>query len=297
MSTRKQRWQNHLDRLSPVKHFILKFTINRLYNIRNDFASHFITGKGYEIGAQNSPLKCRHATQIRYIDYLSNKESSQKYQIAENECVKVDIIADANNLDDMIPRNSVAFIIANHVLEHSPNPIQAMLGWLKILQPGGILFLTLPNYRSNEFDFEKSPTPIAHLVEDYQKAKNNEDISTEHIYEHIQMIDGITPNNSPVFRQRYNEIVQSNLHTHYHVFNKENCLDLLDFIHRQIPIAVLNSLSLANGFELLFIIEKCNTGTLGPLIVKKNLFLNFSILLKNIVKLLFIKIFSKRFLH
>jgi SAM-dependent methyltransferase len=292
MLTRTQRWLNHFNRLSPVSRFILKFTINRLYNIRKDFASRYITGKGYEIGAQNSPLKCTHATQIKYIDYLSKKESSQKYQIPENECVHVDIIADANNLD-MIPQNSAAFIISNHVLEHSPNPIQAMLGWLRILQPGGILFLTLPNYLSNEFDFEKLPTPITHLAEDYQKAKNNEDISTEHIHEHIKIIDGVDPNNSTIFKQRCCELAQSNLHTHYHVFNKENSFDLLDFIHQKTPILVLNFLSFSNGFELLFIIKKCDPEFLGSLTINKDQPFNSSVILKNVVELIFNKIFSK----
>jgi SAM-dependent methyltransferase len=293
MSTRTQRWQSHLDRLSPFRRFILKFTISRLYNIRNDFASRYIAGNGYEIGAQNSPLKCKHASQTKYIDYLSKKESSEKYNIPENKCVDVDIIADANNLD-MIPPNSAAFIIANHVLEHSPNPLAAMYGWLQILQTKGILFLTLPNYQSNEFDFEKSPAGITHLTEDYQRSKNNEDILTKHIYEHIQLIDGISPNNSTLFQQRYDEIIQSNLHTHYHVFNKENSLALLKFIHQQTPIKVLNSLSFPNSFELLFIIEKCDPGLQGPLTVRKDRLFNFSVILKNIVTLLFIRIFSKQ---
>ena len=296
MATRNQRWQSHLDRLSPSRRFILKLTISRLYNIRNNFASRYIAGNGYEIGAQNSPLKCKHASQTRYIDYLSKKESSEKYNIPENECVDVDIIADANSLG-MMPPSSAAFIIANHVLEHSPNPIEAMHGWLRILQPGGILFLTLPNYQSNEFDFEKSPAGITHLAEDYRKAQNNEDIITEHIHEHIQLIDGIDPNNSTLFNQRYNAIIQSNLHTHYHVFNKKNILALLNFIHQKTPIKVLNYLSFSNGFEMLFIIEKRVPDFHGPLTVKKNQLFNFSIIFKNIVKLLFIKIFSKKKPH
>ncbi len=289
-STRKERWLTHLDQLSPAKHFILKFTIKRIYNIRNDFASHYIRGKGYEIGAQNSPLSCRNAEKITYIDYLSKEESSQKYQIPENGCVDVDIIADANDLTG-ISSNTASFVIANHVLEHSPNPIKAMFGWLRILQPGGILFLTLPNYRSNEFDFEKPPTEITHCVEDYQKALNNEDISTNHISEHIQIIDGIDPENRKLFKQRCNELIQSGLHTHYHVFNKKNSFDLFEVIHQKTPIKVCNYLCFFDGFELLFIIEKRDTNSPGPLVVKNNPLLNLSILFKNIVKLLFTKIF------
>ncbi len=144
MSTRTKRWQNYRANLPILSRLIISFTINRLYDIRNDFATRYIVGDGYEIGAQNSPLHCNNAKRVVYIDYLSRKESSQKYNIPERECVEVDIIADANNLNT-IPSNSASFIIANHVLEHCPNPIGAMLGWLRILQTKGILFLTLPN--------------------------------------------------------------------------------------------------------------------------------------------------------
>ncbi len=290
LSTRKERWQRQLDQLSPIAHFILKFTIKRIYNIRDDFASRYINGKGYEIGAQNSPLSCQNAKKVTYIDYLSKDEISQKYQIPINECVNVDIIADANDLTRM-SSNTASFVIANHVLEHSPNPVKAVLGWLRILQPGGILFLTLPNYRSNEFDFEKSPTEISHFIQDYQKAFNNEDISTVHINEHVRIIDGIDPeNDSELFNQRCNELIQSNLHTHYHVFNKKNSLDLFKFIHRKTPIKICNYLCFTNGFELLFIIEKSDTMLPEPLVVKNNQLINLPILLKNIVNLLFSKI-------
>ena len=292
MSTRKTRWHEYRAKLPILRRFILSFTINRLYNIRNDFGSCYIRNDGYEIGAQNSPLRGKNANNILYIDYLSKEESSQKYHIPVNECVDVDIIADANALE-IIPAHSASFIIANHVLEHCPNPIGALLGWLRILKIQGVLFLTLPNYKSNEFDFEKIPATIAHFVEDYTKADNNEDISTEHILEHIQMIDGIDPDNVMAFEKRYKTITESNLHTHYHVFNQENVIDLLRYINRQTPIQIVNTFSFENSFELLFIIEKAGPGFQGNMTTKQNMMFNFAIMFKQIPKFLLHKIFSK----
>ncbi|MDY0352281.1 MAG: methyltransferase domain-containing protein, partial [Desulfobulbaceae bacterium] len=264
MSARKTRWQHHRARLSPFSRFVLSLTTSRLYRIRNDFAARYIRGTGYEIGAQKSPLLCKNADRVVYIDYLSREDSAQKYNIPEKDCVEVDIIADANHLD-AIPSNSAAFIIANHVLEHSPNPIGTLSGWLRILRTGGVLFLTLPNYKANEFDFEKKPASIAHLVSDAERAERNEDIAREHIEEHIRIIDGIDPGNQKLFQQRYAAIVASNLHTHYHVFDRANVLALLQVMHRQTPIRVINSFSFDAGFELLFIIEKAGPDCRGPL--------------------------------
>jgi SAM-dependent methyltransferase len=293
MSERIERWQRYRSNLPVFSRFILSLTIDRLYEIRRDFATRYITGEGYEIGAQKSPLSCRNAKRVIYIDYLSREESSLKYNIPESECVKIDIIADANNLNN-IPSNSASFVIANHVLEHSPDPIGTLLGWLRILDIGGILFLTLPNSISNEFDFEKIPAPINHFVTDYEAAKNNEDISTEHILEHIRLIDGVNPANTKLFEQRHKEIVGSNLHTHYHVYNRGNILDILSFAHQQIPMQLKNTLSFTNSFELLFIIEKAAPDFYGLMPVKQDHLFNFIILMKHITIFLFKRIFSKQ---
>lgn len=282
MPARKQRWQNYRANLPLLSRFILSFTINRLYCIRNDFASRYIRGTGYEIGAQNSPLKSDNADKTIYIDYLSRQDSSRKYNIPENECVEVDIIADATRLD-AIPSSSASFIIANHVLEHCPDPIGAMKGWLRILESKGILFLTLPNYKSNEFDFEKLPAPLSHFVQDHDKSIKGQDITTEHIHEHIQIIDGIAPDDASRFNQRYKAIIDSNLHTHYHVFDRNNVIDLLREVHHHTPIGVLNNLTFPNSIELLFIIQKLpedSPKAISPSIKQENLF-NYVVLLKH----------------
>jgi len=296
MPTRTKRWQRYRSGLSFFSRFILSCTIDKLYDIRDDLATRYLTGKGYEIGAQKSPLTCRNAEKVIYIDYLSKEESSQKYHIPLHECVDVDIIADANNLID-IPSDSASFVIANHVLEHSPDPVSTLFGWLRILQTGGLLFLTLPNYRSNEFDFEKTPATLSHLTRDYEGNKNNEDITTEHILEHIRLIDEVNPANGTLFQQRYKEIVDSNLHTHYHVYNRENVISLLSFTHQQIPIQVKNVLSFTNSFELLFIIEKIESDFQHPMSIKQDRLFNFVIVLKHSMTFLFNRVFLKRLSH
>lgn len=287
--SRTQRWQNHLKERNYYQQKFLQFTIRRLYHIRNDFACKYLRGKGFEIGAQNSPLQCKNAQEIRYIDYLSKAESSKKYNIPSQECVDVDIIADANNLEDF-QENSTNFIIANHVLEHSPNPIHALLGWLRILKPGGLLFLTLPHNSSNEFDFEKTLTKLSHFIDDFQRAKNREDITSVHIHEHVQIIDGINPENKVHFQKRCDELIKSNLHTHYHVFNKSNCFELLSYIHGLTPITIRNFYAPSHGFELLFIIEKGSENSDMRLKFQENRAFNYTVMLRNFFILLWLKI-------
>jgi hypothetical protein len=96
---------------------ILAFTVDRLLQLRNALAALYIRGTGYEIGNQCSPLRCRKAEKISYIDYLTREE----------DCVVVYLIAEANDLSG-IPAQSADFHIANHVFEHSPDPVGSLMG-------------------------------------------------------------------------------------------------------------------------------------------------------------------------
>jgi SAM-dependent methyltransferase len=79
-----------------------------------------------------------------------------------------DVVA---NLDQdrlkAFPDDSQDFVIASHVLEHLANPL-AMLGEIhRVLRPGALLVLLLPD-RHRTFDCDRSPTPLTHLVDEYR---------------------------------------------------------------------------------------------------------------------------------
>ena len=79
-----------------------------------------------------------------------------------------DIIADLDTdrlsaLDD----ESQDFVIASHVLEHLANPL-AMLGEIhRVLRSGGVALVLLPD-RRRTFDRDRRPTPVQHLVAEYE---------------------------------------------------------------------------------------------------------------------------------
>ena len=65
-------------------------------------------------------------------------------------------------------RRSQDFIIANHFLEHTENPIGTIETHLGKLKPGGVLFYAVPDKRYT-FDFRRPVTPIEHMVADYEQ--------------------------------------------------------------------------------------------------------------------------------
>src|SRR5689334_21126181 len=63
--------------------------------------------------------------------------------------------------------NSQDFLLASHVLEHSPNPIGTLIEWDRVIRPGGVLFLIVP-HKERTADRVRPRTSLAHVVEDFQ---------------------------------------------------------------------------------------------------------------------------------
>lgn len=51
---------------------------------------------------------------------------------------------DAQTMQD-IPDESFMTVYASHILEHLPNPIEAIRNWFRILKPGGYLIIDVPS--------------------------------------------------------------------------------------------------------------------------------------------------------
>ncbi len=284
MNNRTERWVKHINNVNIFDRYIHKFTINRLYNIRNDFSQRYLRGSGYEIGAQSSPVQLlKGKADVKYIDYLNRKESSEKYNIPYESCVDVDILCDANRLTP-IQSETASFVVSNHVIEHTPDPIGALLEWLRILKPEGILLFSAPNYKANEFDFEKKPYPVQHLIDDFQN-NGKADISSVHIDEHVSIVDGIKDKKSQEFKRRKDDLIASNLHTHYHVFDEELLLKMLSYVNTKTPLEIISSISFEYGFEFLLVVRK-KKHSKGRIHLRNTTIPALSILFLNILKVI-----------
>ena len=133
---------------------------------RGFLARRYIQGCGLEIGALHRPLPLPSTVTIRYVDIVSREENIQKFpELDADDIVEVDYIDDGFVLS-RIPDTSQDFLIANHVLEHAPNPIQVLRNWCRTLKPGGCLFITIPIARRC-FDKGRPETTLDHLIDDY----------------------------------------------------------------------------------------------------------------------------------
>ena len=133
---------------------------------RELLARRYLKGCGLEIGALHRPLPLPSAVSVQYVDIASREENILRFpELDASDIVEVDYIDDGFVLSG-IPENSQDFLIANHVLEHSPNPIQVLKNWCRPLKPDGRLFVTIPIARKC-FDKGRPETTLDHLIDDY----------------------------------------------------------------------------------------------------------------------------------
>ena len=95
---------------------------------------------------------------MTYVDRMAEDQLRGHYpELSDFPLVKVDVIDDGEKLSTFEP-GSQDFIIANHFLEHTQDPIGTMARFLEVLRPRGILFMAVPDKRYTFDKIAQKPT-------------------------------------------------------------------------------------------------------------------------------------------
>jgi SAM-dependent methyltransferase len=130
--------------------------------------STWLRGEGIEVGALNVPLGLHRKARVRYVDRLTVDEQRRQYpELADKPLAPVDVVGSAEDLS-AFEDCSLDFVIANHLLEHLEDPIAGLLEFARVLKPGGVLYLGLPDQRRT-FDRERELTSVEHLLRDHEQ--------------------------------------------------------------------------------------------------------------------------------
>jgi SAM-dependent methyltransferase len=189
----------------------------------------YCKGKGIEIGSCG-----RHTVKgSMLVDIVDNFFGAAPY--------KVDYIADAHELPK-IKTSSLDYVCASHVLEHLTNPVKAIAEWMRVLKPGGVLWLRIPDKRKT-FDRKRERTKLSHLIEDFKKMVPVDDPTH---------IDDNNLNTDPPRNGAHPYI-------HNHVWIPEDIIDLFNYInthHASLRIVCLHESKRKNAETFFIVIKK-----------------------------------------
>ncbi|RII29169.1 MAG: methyltransferase [Geobacter sp.] len=119
------------------------------------------------------------------------------------------------------------FVLSSHNIEHLANPLCALREWQRIIKPDGLLILVVP-HKEGTFDHRRPITPLMHIIDDYEKGRDETDLT--HLKEVLDLHDLDRDTGSASydeFRMRSFSNFENRC-IHHHVFNTEAVIDLLD---------------------------------------------------------------------
>jgi len=220
--------------------------------VRDFLVQQYLYGKGIEIGALNAPCKVPEGTVVTHVDSRSTAALIKYYgrQTYGQKVVNVGVVADAHTLAG-IESGSQDFAIANQVLEHMENPLLALENMLRVVRPGGVVFLSLPDKRLT-FDAARPITNFEHILDDY--GKGPETGREAHYREWIELVENIPAAESDARLDFLMNV--SNYPIHFHVWTQFEMWEMFNQARKVLPFSYEIDCFKANDAEALFVLRK-----------------------------------------
>ncbi len=194
----------------------------RVFLHRDLLAFNYLKGDGIEIGALEHPQAVPSVARVTYVDRLPVETLGRYEDLQGHALHRVDIIDDAERLDTFRD-GSQDFVIGNHLLEHCENPIAALENMLRVLRPGGILFLAVPDKRYT-FDADRPVTPLAHVIRDYEEGPAWS--KRQHFEEWSRVVN---KREEARVEEEVRHLMNINYSIHFHVWTQAELLGLVQF--------------------------------------------------------------------
>jgi SAM-dependent methyltransferase len=195
---------------------------------RGRLARRYLRGDGVEVGALNEPLRLPRGARVRYLDRLDTPALRERFpELAGVELVEVEIVDDGETLAT-VPADSLDFLVANHVIEHTEDPLAALAAWLRVLRSGGVAFLAVPDMR-HTFDRGRQQTSTEHVMRDHRDGPAGS--RAGHYEEWAGRVMGAP---DPVTEGARLDAAGEEIH--FHAWTREGFADLLEAAHRVLPV-------------------------------------------------------------
>lgn len=188
-----------------------------------------------------------------------------------SKVVETDFIEDGFTLASFAD-NSVDFVIANHVLEHSSNPLGTLQNWSRVLKDNGVLFVSVPNYKKC-FDKVRTLTLLEHIVQDHGGAITGPESLKQKNREHyrewieISLPNARRTNNAiqlPKSHERdawIDSMLETGDEIHFHTFNYSLFKNMLTYYTSKLDnrMKLIKNYISSKCFEFTAILQKLPT--------------------------------------
>jgi SAM-dependent methyltransferase len=190
--------------------------------VRRHLAGRYLKGEGLEVGALHLPLGLPRGARARYVDRMGVEDLRAHYpELDEYELVTPDFIDDGEQLAS-VPSASMDFVIVNHLIEHTQDPIGALQAQARVLREDGVLYLAAPDRRRTKFDRNREETSIEHLLRDHEEGP--EGSRAQHYEEWSRLAIGVPADEVAAHAAR---LEAEDYSIHFHTFTLNSFLALL----------------------------------------------------------------------
>lgn len=166
---------------------------------------------------------------VRYVDRFDEHGLRDHYpELKDLPLVRVDVIDDGERLASF-RANSLDFIIANHFIEHTEDPIGTIRRHIEVLRRGGVLYMAVPDKRFT-FDQPRALTTVDHLVRDHRDGPH---VSRDSHYLEVASLS----ESSESIQSVADTLKAKNYSIHFHVWTKDTFRDFITYALEQSLIA------------------------------------------------------------
>lgn len=224
---------------------VLAFRFRRLVTARRH-----IRGEGLEIGALHAPLRLPRRARVRYVDRMDVEGLRRHYpDLPVDRLVPVEIVDDGETLASQ-PDCSADFIVANHFIEHTEDPIRTISNHLRVLRPGGVLFMGVPD-RTRTFDRRRPGTSLEHLLADHREGPGRS--RRGHLEEWAGLVDGVPP---AEVQERVAVLERDNYSIHFHAWTADEFRAMLEHLRTQMAMPFTIEEIVQNEHEFIVVLRR-----------------------------------------
>lgn len=219
------------------------------WHLHAGIAREFLRGRGIEVGALHHPLPVPRGVSVAYVDRMAKSDLQKHYpDLDPSRLVNVDILDDGETLGT-VAAGSQDFVIANHFLEHCQDPIGTLGHFFRVLRPGGVLYLALPDNRFT-FDRTRMVTPLQHLWDDHEHGPARS--CRGHYEEFVAATEQLS--DPAAIRDRAEHYLRHDYSIHFHVWTQAEMVELLLAVRERCGFDF--ELIRKHEYEVIFVLRK-----------------------------------------